>query len=84
LIEYNRLNGLNDVRGFGVELVEAGHPFSAIRYLLAAAMKSATWRESLKWLYSALVAPFAPRRTFQKIVYSPIKESLSALLIRNE
>jgi len=84
LIECNRLNGLINVRDLGVELVEAGHPFSAIRYLLGAAMKSATWSESLKWLYSALVAPFAPRRNFHKIVYSPIKDSLSALLIRNE
>jgi glycosyltransferase involved in cell wall biosynthesis len=84
LIEYNRLSGLIDVRGFGVELVEAGYPFGAIRYLLAAAMKSATWRESLKWVYSALAAPFAPRRNFHQIVYSPIKESLSALFIRNE
>jgi glycosyltransferase involved in cell wall biosynthesis len=84
LIEYNRLTDLLDVRSFGVELVEAGRPFSAIRYLLGAAMKSATWGESLKWMYSALVAPFAPRRNFHKIVYSPIGESLSALLIRTE
>jgi GT2 family glycosyltransferase len=84
LIECNRLNGLIDVRGFGIELVEAGYPFSAIRYLLGASMKCATWSESLKWMYSALVAPFAPRRNFHKIVYSPIRESLSALLMRNE
>jgi hypothetical protein len=84
LIEYNRLTDLIDVRGFGIELVEAGYPFSAIRYLLDAAMKCATWCESLKWMYSALVAPFAPRRNFHKIVYSPIRESLSVLLLRNE
>jgi len=84
LIEYNRLTDLIDVRGFGIELVEAGYPFSAIRYLLGAAMKSATWSESLKWMYSALVAPLAPRRNFHKIVYSPIRESLSVLLMRNE
>jgi glycosyltransferase involved in cell wall biosynthesis len=84
LIEYNRLTDLIDVRGFGVELVEAGHPFRAIRYLLGASMKSATWGESLKWMYSALAAPFAPRRNFHKIVYSPIRESLSVLLIRTE
>ena len=84
LIERNRLAALIDVRGFGIELVEAGHPFSAIRYLLGASMKCATWTESLKWMYSALVAPFAPRRNFHKIVYSPIRESLSVLLMRNE
>jgi hypothetical protein len=84
LIEYNRLTDLADVRSFGIELVEAGYPFSAIRYLLAASMKSATWSESLKWMYSALVAPFAPRRNFHKIVYSPIRKSLSVLLIRAE
>src|SRR5215475_9894293 len=84
LIEYNRLANLIDVRSFGIELVEAGHPFGAIRYLLGASMKCATWSESLKWMYSALVAPFAPRRNFHKIVYSPIRESLSVLLMRNE
>ena len=84
LIEYNRLANLIDVRSFGIELVEAGHPFGAIRYLLGASMKCATWNESLKWMYSALAAPFAPRRNFHKIVYSPIRESLSVLLMRNE
>jgi len=84
LIEYNRLTGLIHVRGFGIELVEAGYPFSAIRYLLDASMKCATWSESLKWAYSALVAPFAPRRNFHKIVYSSIRESLSMLLMKNE
>jgi glycosyltransferase involved in cell wall biosynthesis len=84
LIEYNRLNKLSDVRGFGVELVKAGYPFRAIRYLLEAAMKSETWRECLKWTYSALAAPFATKRNFHKIVYSPIRESLRVLLIRAE
>jgi glycosyltransferase involved in cell wall biosynthesis len=84
LIEYNRLDSLVLVRSVGIELVEAGRPFSAIRYLLRAAMISATWRESLKWMYSALAAPFAPRRNFRKIIYSPIKESLRVLLIRAE
>lgn len=84
LIEYNRLNDFIDVGGFGIELVEAGHPFRAIRYLLGASVKSATWGESLKWTYSALAAPFAPRRNFHKVVYSPIRESLGVLLIRAE
>ena len=84
LIEYNRMTDLIDVRGFGIELVEAGYPFSAIRYLLDAAMKSATWGESIKWMYAALAAPFAPRRNFHKIVYSPMRESLSVLLMRAE
>jgi len=67
----------------GVELVEAGRLFSGIWRLLNASYRSSSWNESLKWVYSAIVAPFAPRRNFQKIAYRPIKESLNLLLRRS-
>ena len=82
LIEYNRRTLVIHKRVVGIELVEAGYLYSGIKYLLGAASKSLNWGESLKWIYSAMVAPFAPRRNFHKIVYSPIKESLGILLGR--
>ena len=83
LIEYNELIlSYHDGR-FGVELVEAGHLVSGIWRLLNASYRSSSWNESLKWAYSALVAPFAPRRNFQRIACRPIKESLNLLLRRS-
>ena len=84
LIEYNETL-LADSRGlFGVELIESGRLFGGMWLLLNASYKSSRWNESLKWIYSALVAPFAPRNNFQKIVSLPIKESLKLLLRGSE
>jgi len=84
LIEYNETL-LADSRGlFGVELIESGRLFRGMWLLLSASYKSSRWNESLKWIYSALVAPFAPRNNFQKIVSLPIKESLKLLLRGSE
>jgi len=84
LIEYNDLILAYYDRRFGVELVEAGHSINGMWRLLNASYRSSTWKESFKWAYFAMVAPFAHRRNFRQIVYRPIKESLSLLFRRSE
>jgi len=80
LIEYNETLLAGYYGLFGVELVESGRLFGGMWLLLNASYRSSRRNESLKWIYSALVAPFVPRNNFQKIVSLPIKESLNLLL----
>ena len=80
LIEYNEMILAGYCGLFGAELIESGCLFDGMWRLLNASYRSSQWNESLKWIYSALVAPFAPRNNFQKIVSLPIRESLNLLL----
>jgi glycosyltransferase involved in cell wall biosynthesis len=80
LIEYNIMALAACDGHIGVKLIEEGRLPGGIQLLLKSAYRSQKWKESLKWMYSAMVAPFAPRNDFQKIAYSPIKESLKLLL----
>ena len=79
IIESNREMFNSLTQHIAIEQVESGRLFSGIRFLLSAARGCSTSKESLKWIYAALAAPFAPKGRFDEIAYLPIKESLKIL-----
>jgi glycosyltransferase involved in cell wall biosynthesis len=84
LVAYNRSTLAKCDGFFGIELVKAGRLFRGIWRLLNASYRSSRWKDSLRWAYSAIVAPFAPRRNFYRVARLPLRESLKLILRMGE
>jgi hypothetical protein len=48
--------------------------------LMKIGAKSKSYHETAKWIFCALIAPFAPRDGFENVITAPATESISNIL----
>jgi glycosyltransferase involved in cell wall biosynthesis len=66
-----------------VKALAEGKTARAVWQLVKAGALSPGYSEKLKWLFCAVIAPFAPRSGFENVIAAPVVESVSNILRRN-
>lgn len=69
----------NEIRE-AIGQAEGGEWSKAMRNFVRIARLSRSRRESAKWLFCAVVAPFAPRENFQAVITDPASKSILKIL----
>lgn len=64
----------------GIDYINSECLHLGMKHLMSASARSSDWQESAKWAFSAIVAPLLSRGQIEKVIYSPVKESLSLLI----
>lgn len=63
-----------------LDLIKSGSMSQAMWGLMKIGARSKSYHETAKWIFCALVAPFAPRDGFETIITAPASESILKIL----
>ncbi len=78
--EINRRLAAEYEGNIGITEVTHGSLARGVRQLVIAAAKSPSARAKMKWFFCACAAPFTPRQRFEKLVVTPLGESIGNIL----